>query len=289
MTRWGMTLRPAAERRVRDWRPGAAARCAARGRGSRWGDRRGASWRPQRAGSGPSACGARGASRGTAHSGPVQGRSSLRFRPTLAHPGLRGPPELPREAPARRLTRGRPRRWWWGCGLRARGAGGAIGVGLSVMSLGVERRGDLNARESAPDRSWSATPLPGPLAPVHHEPGVAALACSSRASRAPERSRAPGRGAAPHARGADPHAGCGDSGSGRGGVSGDGGDPGVTDATAAGLGPSPRATRRAPRPYQPWGPRRFRRESRWRAAAGGARRGGGSAHAPQAGGPRPRG
>jgi len=52
---------------------------------------------------------------------------------------------------------------------------GAIGVGLSVAPLGVERRGDLNAREPAPDRSWSAAPLPGPLAPVRHEPGVAAL------------------------------------------------------------------------------------------------------------------
>gem|GEM_PF-6230752 len=47
----------------------------------------------------------------------------------------------------------------------------AIGIGLSVGSRGVERCGDTDAWEPAPDRSWSATPSPGPLAPTRQ--GVA--------------------------------------------------------------------------------------------------------------------
>ena len=81
------------------------------------------------------------------------------------------------------------------------GCGGPAGWALGGVASG-ERRGDNGAVESPPDRAGSGPPHPGPLAPVRHGQGVAALTRSSRASRAPDLSRAPARDTrSPHTRG----------------------------------------------------------------------------------------
>ena len=64
----------------------------------------------------------------------------------------------------------------------------AICVGLSVGVLGVERRGDLNARGAAPDRAVLGVILAGTFTKIHQGFWLTAHPESSRASRATDSS-----------------------------------------------------------------------------------------------------